>query len=413
MEWLYMAFTVSIKSDKRCFLAGDGFTLTATVAGDEPLPSNLTYTWTKDNKPHENNTATLTVAGATSENAGNYKVTVQDTDSGESVESDVFRMEEAELIVKITEPPQFYVPTHTDVELHATVKFSGGKTPTDNYELHYSWSKGEEVIDTTQDITIQEFTADNNGVYTVKVWGESEDSADSASTKIMLATMSVDQDVVESKTVALGKEILLNYVVSEDIVGDSSGMPKLTIKHNWYLQREGQPSPTLIGSEVGEALEGFSIMPDGHLFKERATYDDTAKFWCVAKLYQQIEGATVELAARTSRKCSMEVVESLHKMFRYVHPIPWRKTSFIYIGWWVFDEIVKFNEAGLEWRHREVYSTSKYAKDLETIAAAEEKYSDCTCMESRNGFMYQSKEFHKLDRETLERVLRIRETPPA
>lgn len=408
-----MAFTVSIKSNKRCFLAGDGFTLTATVAGDEPLPSNLTYTWTKDNKPHENNTATLTVAGATSENAGNYKVTVQDTDSGESVESDVFRMEEAELIVKITEPPQFYVPTHTDVELHATVKFSGGKTPTDNYELHYSWSKGEEVIDTTQDITIQEFTADNNGVYTVKVWGESEDSADSASTKIMLATMSVDQDVVASKTVALGKEILLNYVVSEDIVGDSSGMPKLTIKHNWYLQREGQPSPTLIGSEVGEALEGFSIMPDGHLFKECATYDDTAKFWCVAKLYQQIEGATVELAARTSRKCSMEVVESLHKMFRYVHPIPWRKTSFIYIGWWVFDEIVKFNEAGLEWRHREVYSTSKYAKDLETIAAAEEKYSDCTCMESRNGFMYHSKEFHKLDRETLERVLRIRETPPA
>lgn len=408
-----MAFTVSIKSNKRCFLAGDGFTLTATVAGDEPLPSNLTYTWTKDNKPHENNTATLTVEGATSENAGNYKVTVQDTDSGESVESDVFRMEEAELIVKITEPPQFYVPTHTDVELHATVKFSGGKTPTDNYELHYSWSKGEEVIDTTQDITIQEFTADNNGVYTVKVWGESEDSADSASTKIMLAEMSVDQDVVASKTVALGKEILLNYVVSEDIVGDSSGMPKLTIKHNWYLQREGQPSPTLIGSEVGEALEGFSIMPDGHLFKERATYDDTAKFWCVAKLYQQIESATVEVAARTSRKCSMEVVESLHKMFRYVHPIPWRKTSFIYIGWWVFDEIVKFNEAGLEWRHREVYSTSKYAKDLETIAAAEEKYGDCTCMESRNGFMYQSKEFHKLDRETLERVLRIRETPPA
>lgn len=326
-----------------------------------------------------------------------------------SVESEVFLMEEAELIVNITEPQHFYVSSQTDVELHATVKFSGGKTPADDYELHYSWSKGDDVIDTTQDITIQKFTADKNGVYTVKVWGESEDSAASASTKIMLATMNVDQDVVESKTVALGNEILLNYVVSENIVGDSSGMPELTIKHNWYLQREGQPSPTLIGSEVGEALEGFSITPDGHLFKESATYDDTAKFWCVAKLYQQIEDETVEVATSTSRKCSMEVV----KMFRYVHPIPWRKTSFIYIGWWVFDEIVKFNEAGLEWRNREVYSTSKYAKDLETIAAAEEKYSDCTCMESRNGFMYQSKELHKLDRETLERVLRIRETHPA
>lgn len=404
-----MTFTVSIKSDKRCFLAGDGFTLTATVAGDEPLPSNLTYTWTKDDQPHENSTATLSVVGATSENAGSYKVTVQDTDTMTSVESEVFLMEEAELIVNITEPQHFYVSSQTNVELHATVKFSGGKTPSDNYELHYSWSKGDDVIDTKKDITIQEFTADKNGVYTVKVWGESEDSAASASTKIMLATMNVDQDVVESKTVALGNEILLNYVVSENIVGDSSGMPELTIKYNWYLQREGQMSPTLIGSEVGEALEGFSITPDGHLFKESATYDDTAKFWCVAKLYQQIEDETVEVATSTSRKCSMEVV----KMFRYVHPIPWRKTSFIYIGWWVFDEIVKFNEAGLEWRNREVYSTSKYAKDLETIAAAEEKYSDCTCMESRNGFMYHSKELHKLDRETLERVLRIRETHPA
>lgn len=404
-----MTFTVSIKSDKRCFLAGDGFTLTATVAGDEPLPSNLTYTWTKDDQPHENSTATLTVADATSENAGSYKVTVQDTDTMTSVESEVFLMEEAELIVNITEPQHFYVSSQTNVELHATVKFSGGKTPSDNYELHYSWSKGEEVIDTKKDITIQEFTADKNGVYTVKVWGESEDSAASTSTKIMLATMNVDQDVVESKTVALGNEISLNYVVSENIVGDSSGMPNLTIKYNWYLQREGQMPPTLIGSEVGEAQEGFSIMPDGHLFKESATYDDTAKFWCVAKLYQQIEDETVEVATSTSRKCSMEVV----KMFRYVHPIPWRKTSFIYIGWWVFDEIVKFNEAGLEWRNREVYSTSKYAKDLETIAAAEEKYSDCTCMESRNGFMYQSKKLHKLDRETLERVLRIRETHPA
>lgn len=404
-----MAFTVSIKYDKRCFLAGDNFTLTATVAGDEPLPSNLTYTWTKDDQPHENSTATLSVVGATSENAGRYKVTVQDTVTMKSVESDVFLMEEAKLIVNITKPQHFYVSSQNDVELHATVKFSGGKTPADDYKLHYSWSKGEEVIGTKQDITIQKFTADKNGVYTVKVWGKSEDLAASASTKIMLATMNVEQDVVESKTVALGNEILLNYVVSEDIVGDSSGMPNLTIKYNWYLQREGQMSPTLIGSEVGEALEGFSIMPDGNLFKESATYDDTAKFWCVAKLYQQIEDETVEVATSTSRKCSMEVV----KMFRYVHPIPWRKTSFIYIGWWVFDEIVKFNEAGLEWRDREVYSTSKYAKDLETIAAAEEKYSDCTCMESRNGFMYHSKELHKLDRDTLERVLRIRETHPA
>lgn len=411
-----MAFTVKVKSNKVCFLAGDAFTLTATVeaVGEEAVPSNLTYTWTKDNKPHEGDTATLSISNATSESAGAYKVTVRDTDSGDEVSSDVLRMEEAELVVKTTQPSHFYVPTKTDVDLNATASFSTGKAPSDNYTLHYRWMKdGKEIGDDSDSLTILDFAADDNGVYTVSVWGESEDSTDTASVKVMLATMRVESDLTAEKTVVMGKPIIIPFDVSEDVVGDVSGMPALTIKHNWYLQREGQEQPTLIGNETGEAIEGFSIMPDGQLYKERSTTDDHAKFWCIAKLYQNINGVTVEIASRTSTKCAMNIVESLHKMLRYVHPIPWRQTSFIYIGWWVFDEIVKFNEAGLEWRERDVYSQSKYAKDIETIAAAEEKYSDCICMESRNGFMYNSLEFHKLDRETLERVLRIRETPPA
>lgn len=410
-----MAFTVKLKSDKKCFLPGDAFTLTATVeaVGDGALPSNLTYTWTKDNKPLEGDTNTIKVTGATADNAGAYKVTVQDTDTAEEVTSDALRMDEIALIVSTTEPSHFFVPTHTDVELHAKVSYSGGKAPSDSYVIHYEWSKGGEDLGIQDTLTIQDFSAADNGVYTVKVWGENEASADTTSVKVMLAEMRTESDVPASKTVAVGKHILIPFSVSEDVVGDSSGMPSLTIKHNWYLQREGQAKPTLIGSETGEALEGFSIMPDGQLYKERATHDDHATFWCIAKLFQNIGGVLIEVAHQESTRCAMTIVDSLHTMHRYVHPIPWRNTSFVYLGWWVFDEIVKFNEEGLEWRDRDVYSRSKYARDLETIAAAEEKYSNCICMESRNGFMYNSLEFHKLDREVLERVLRIRETPPA
>lgn len=408
-----MAFTVKLKSDKRCFLAGDTFTLTVTLdSGEDPAPSNLTYTWTKDDKSQEGDTNTLTISDATSENAGSYKVTVRDTDTGDEATSNAVRMDEAELVVKITEPTHFYVQTKTDVDLRTTVSYSTGKSPSDTYTLHYRWEKDGRLLDNTSDtLTIHDFSDDDNGVYTVSVWGESEDSTDKTASKVMLAKMRVDRDVDADNTVAIGHPIILHYFVSEDIVGDNSDMPPLFIQYNWYIQREGQDK-VLLGNTIGEISEGFSILPNGTLYKERATQDDHATFWCIAKLFQTIDGTRVEVGFVTSTKCQMNIVESLHTMFRYVHPLPWRKTSFIYIGWWVFDEIVKFNELDLEWRHREVYSRSRYAKDLETIAAAEEKYGDCICMESRNGYSYNASKFHHLDRETLERVLRIREAPP-
>ena len=410
-----MAFTVALKSNKKCFLAGDTFKLTATLAGveDGPVPSNVTYTWTKNDQPIENESNVLTVSNATAESAGKYKVSVTDTDTQEVVESAVVSMAEAELVVKINHPSS-YVAFDEAVELTTTVSYSTGFAPSSNYQLHYKWERDQTNLNHNEStLSISNFVDDNNGVYKVTVWGESETSADSASVKLAAISISVVEDVPLAKTVVIGKPIILPYRTMGVSIGDTSGLPALSTKQSWYLQREGQPRPTLIGSEVGEALEGFSIMPNGYLHKEAATMDDTANFWCIVELLQEIDGQPVPIEEKGSSHCALEVVESLHKMFRYVHPIPWRKTSFIYIGWWVFDEIVKFNEAGLEWRNREVYEDSKYASDIETIAAAEEKYGDCICMESRNGFIYNSKEFHKLDREVLERVLRIRETPPA
>ncbi|MDC9689321.1 hypothetical protein [Escherichia coli] len=132
----------------------------------------------------------------------------------------------------------------------------------------------------------------------------------------------------------MGKPITLPYRVMGVTVGNApASMPQLKVKQKWYLQREGQSTPTLIGSDVGEALEGFAIMPNGYLHKDAATLDDTANFWCVAELYQELSGKDVLIEDRGSSHCALEVVESLHSMLRYVHPIPWRRTSFIYIGW--------------------------------------------------------------------------------
>ncbi len=409
-----MAFTVTLKSNKKCFLAGDTFKLTATLAGVEEgaVPQNVSYAWTKNDQPIENESNVLIVSNATSESTGRYKVSVTDKDTQEVIESTVLTMNEAELVVKLNHPSR-YVAFDEELELTATVSYSTGVAPSSNYQLHYKWERDQTNLNHDKNtLTINKFVDEDNGTYRVTVWGESEASADSASAKFVAVAISVIEEMPLAKTVVLGKPIMLPYRTMAVTVGDTSELPKLTVHQSWYLQREGQSSPTLIGDHVGEAIEGFSIMPNGYLHKDAATMDDKADFWCVVALSQEIDGQPVAIEEKGSFHCSLDVVESLHTMFRYVHPIPWRKTSFIYIGWWVFDEIVKFNEAGLEWRERDVYEDSRYANDIETIAAAEEKYGDCICMESRNGFMYNSKEFHKLDREILEKVLRIRETPP-
>ena len=66
-----MAFTVTLKSNKKCFLAGDTFKLTATLEGVEEgaVPQNVSYAWTKNDQPIENESNVLTVSDATSESA--------------------------------------------------------------------------------------------------------------------------------------------------------------------------------------------------------------------------------------------------------------------------------------------------------------------------------------------------------
>lgn len=410
-----MAFTVKLASNKKCFLLGDGFKLTTTVepVGEEQAPSNLSYSWQKNGQPFSHTQKDFTVTNATANDAGTYKVTVKNEDTQEEVTSDVVKIAHAELVVKINQPSQ-YVAFEEQIQLTATAAFSTGMTPTPDYTLHYAWERnGEPLGNDTETLDISRFTDEHNGVYTVKVWGESELSTDQSSVKLIAVSLSVVKDLPLEKTVVLGKEIILPYqVISTTVSQDTSDLPQLKIKQSWYLQREGQAKPTLLGNDVGEALEGFNIMPNGYLHKEKATHDDHANFWCVAELYQVIQDKETKIEDIGSHHCQVVIVDSLHDLHKYVHPIPWRKTSFMYIGWWVFDEIVKLNENGLDWRDPAVYEDCRYAIDIETIAGAEEKYGDCTCMESRNGFMYNASELHRLDRETFERMCKIRTCAP-
>lgn len=81
----------------------------------------------------------------------------------------------------------------------------------------------------------------------------------------------------------------------------------------------------------------------------------------------------------------VRVVFTTATLKRYVHPIPWRRTSFQYQGFWVLDEIDRCNREGLNWL--EDFSHTKYPEEIETIAASLHHYSNTHVLESRNGYL--------------------------
>lgn len=81
----------------------------------------------------------------------------------------------------------------------------------------------------------------------------------------------------------------------------------------------------------------------------------------------------------------VRVVFTTAKLKRYVHPIPWRRTSFQYQGYWVLDEIDRCNREGLNWL--EDFEHTKYPDEIETIAASLHHYSNTHVLESRNGYL--------------------------
>lgn len=71
---------------------------------------------------------------------------------------------------------------------------------------------------------------------------------------------------------------------------------------------------------------------------------------------------------------------------RYVHPLEHRKTAYIWVGYWVMEEIEKAVEKGIDWKNPDDTGL-KYKCDLKTLAFMIEKYPNVDVQESRNGYI--------------------------
>lgn len=70
----------------------------------------------------------------------------------------------------------------------------------------------------------------------------------------------------------------------------------------------------------------------------------------------------------------------------YVHPLPWRESAYIWIGWWVMDEIQRITKEGKDWRLA-TPDDSKYYCHIALLAKMLEDYDEVDVQESRNGYI--------------------------
>ena len=137
------------------------------------------------------------------------------------------------------------------------------------------------------------------------------------------------------------------------------------VQWQWRKIQDGKDTPIRGATEKVYTIPKAQISKNNH----QATY------------YAEIKDD--EGHVKLSEK--VRVVFTTATLKRYVHPIPWRRTSFQYQGYWVMDEIDRCNNEGLNWL--EDFEHTKYPEEIETIAASLHHYSNTHVLESRNGYL--------------------------
>lgn len=73
---------------------------------------------------------------------------------------------------------------------------------------------------------------------------------------------------------------------------------------------------------------------------------------------------------------------------KYIHDLnPARNAGFIWVGWWVIDEIIKANKDGFDWFADPMNSRFKYPCDIGNLVRGFNKWPDLEIQESRNGYI--------------------------
>lgn len=254
-------------------------------------------------------------------------------------------------------PQDAHVNLNQRVILHAQATNTIGIKPT------YQWKKDGVIIpgENSETLIIEHVKPSDVGRYT-SVITAAETTVETNPAEITMAPHQ-NINIIKHPVDVVAKEGQKQDVTLEahaEHVDDDK-----VVSWQWHKVKGGVDQ-TILG-----ATQKVLTIPHGELTKD----SHEATYYAVIK---DDEGHV----AHTEK---VRIVFTKATLKRYVHPIPWRRTSFQYQGYWVMDEIERCLKSGLNWL--EDFEHTKYPEEIETIAASLHHYSNTHVLESRNGYL--------------------------
>lgn len=176
----------------------------------------------------------------------------------------------------------------------------------------------------------------------------------------------INRDIDVDAHIKTRHEILVNSVANP-ICFVNLSYPA-NVEYSWYVNDE-----LLVGENTNQIVLNLESLGQVNL-----------------KCNISISGDGIETKT-VSALDTINVVEKLYTNIKYVHPLPWRKNVYFWLGWWVLDIIEDCKKNNTDWR--ELIGESEYSLDLNTVLYILETYPDVSVQESRNGYILDRKFF--------------------
>lgn len=282
----------------------------------------------------------------------------------------VSKMSEA-VRVLITDDPTV-VPNDTRITIHpqdANINYNqrimlhAQATNTIGIKPSYQWKKDGQIIPGANDevLIIDHAKPSDAGTYTAVV--TAAERTLETNPAVIALNPHTNINILQHPVDVVAKE-----GQDQDIVlkADAEHItPNKVVSWKWHKVQGGKDSVIQGANDKTYTIPKDQISKD----KDQATY------------YAEI----TDDAGHVAHTEKIRVVFTTAQLKRYVHPIPWRRTSFQYQGYWVMDEIDRCNREGLNWL--EDFTHTRYPDEIETIAASLHHYSNTHVLESRNGYL--------------------------
>lgn len=320
-------------------------------------PSGIHYQWLKDGKPITGETKRwLAFVHPGPSASGSYicrmSAGIGQTLTTKDSDASVIRVaDDVPTVIKISQQPQTQAKDLNSVTTLSVQATSNG------HPIQVQWLKDDKPIKGATNPTLTIKDTDENAVGSYKAVLTSGEATTTTNAAKITLTPHDKIKSIESPEGEILKPGHEPHALTAKVVPVN---PQDPVTYQWYkndqvIQNETSATLNITGTQHG----------------------DLDKYYAKATVAGQTVQTRTAIVANTKATAKY-----------YIHPLPARKAAFMWIGFWVLDEIEQAEKRGINWLAD--YEKLKYSDVIETIASGMNLFDVVELMESRNGYIIKS-----------------------